>query len=225
MLSRLRLSPLRLPLHLYPRFPLPLQRLKSRPSVPQPSLRLTPAQRRQARCVFQRGARQATRTLPRQLLPCPPAAWSCPKPDPARSTRRPMRLKPYPSQALEIWLPAFNAASRSSTAGPLAALAPIPNARREALQDSIRPELAHVPSIRPAPRREATPDQAALPPPEPVPVLAHGPALERPVRAALAAHPVLAALRPQARRLVRSERHPAEAAADDRSTPRPKKAR
>jgi len=136
-----------------------------------------------------------------------------------------MRLNPHPPRELEIRLPAFNAASRSSTAGPPQALALIPNALREALQDSTRPERDRVPSILPAPRRLATPDQAVLPLLALVPVMARGPALERPVRAASAVRPGPAALRPLAKRLVRSERRPAEDAADALNIPRPKKAR
>jgi len=223
MLSGSRLRSLRLPLHPSPRFP--RRKLMSRPSALKPKLRLTPAQRRQLQRVLRRVARPAIRTLHRQRLPCPPAAWSCPKPDPARSTRRPIQSNPCPLRAPGIWPPAFNAASRSSTAGLLAALALIPSARREALQDNTRPEQVRVPSILPGLHREDTPDQVALSPPVHGPALAHGPASERPVRAASAARPVLAALRPPARRLVRSERRPAEAAADARSTQRPKRAR
>jgi hypothetical protein len=212
-----------LPYHPSLRFP--HRKLKSRPSALKLKLRLMPARRQQARHVSRRAALQATRTPHRQPLPCLPAAWLCPKPGLARSIRRPIQLHPHPPQALEIRPPAFNAASRSSTAGPLEALALIPNALREALQDSIRPERARVPSILPALHREATPDQVVLPLLAPAPVMARGPALERPVPADSAARHVLAALRPPARRLVRSERRPAEAEVDARSTPRPKKAR
>jgi hypothetical protein len=221
MLSRSRLNPPRLLLPPSPRSP--HRKLKSLPSTLK--LRLTPAWRQQARRVFRRVARQATRTPRRQPLPCPPAAWSCPKPGPAQSTKRPTRLKPHPPQAPGIKPQAFNAASRSSTVGLPEAPALIHNGLREALQDSTRPERARVPSILPAPRREAMPDLVALPFLAPVPVLAHGPALERPVQAASEVRPAPEALRPPARRLVRSERRPAEAAADARSIPRPKKAR
>ena len=223
MLSGSRLRPLRLPLHPSPRFP--RRKLKSRPSALKPKLRLTPAQRLQLQRVLRRVARPATRTLRRQPLPCPPAAWSCPKPDPARSIRRPIQSNPRPPREQVIRPLAFNAASQSSTAGPLLALALIPSARQEVPQDNTLPEPVRVPSILLAPLQEATLDQVALPLQAPAPVMARGPALEHPVRAALVAHPVLAALRPPARRLVRNERRPAEAAADARSTPRPKKVR
>ena len=222
MLNRSRLSPLRLPLLLSPRFP--HRKPKSHPLVLKPKLRSTPTQYQRVLRVFRRVARPDTLTLPRQHLPCPPAAWSCHKPAPARSTRRPIRLQPNLPPAPGIWPPAFNAASRSSTVGPLRALALIPSAHRAVLQDSIRPVPARGPSILPAPLREVTPDQVALQLPAHALVIARGPALERPVQAALVAHPVLAVLRPPARRLVRSERRPAEAAAVARSTQRPKKA-
>jgi hypothetical protein len=70
------------------------------------------------------------------------------------------------------------------------------------------------------------PDLADLVPvaPERVPALAHGPALDRPVRVALVVLLVLAAHHPRVKHRARSVPLPAEAVADARSTPRPKKA-
>jgi hypothetical protein len=88
---------------------------------------------------------------------------------------------------------------------------------------------ARAPSIPHALLLAATPELVDPEQPEDrehVPALAHALALERPVRAASADHPVQAELHLRAAKLprVRHAHHP-EAAVDARSTPRPKKAR
>jgi hypothetical protein len=208
--------------------PPPPYRRKAR----QPSLKNLKPRRLPIRPLSRRTALKVIRTLHRQRLLCLRVAWSCRRLDRVRFTRHPSLPRPRLQQREPAtWpaAPAFNAASRSSTAGPLADPAVIRNARlRERLRQRRANSLAaRGPSIQRAQRRAAMPDPADPVPvgPERVPALAHGLVLvDHPVRVALAVHLVPAAHRQPAKHRVRSVPLRAEAAADGRSIPRPKKA-
>ena len=167
----------------------------------------------------------------------PPAVWSCPRPAPARFTRRPFWLPTSLCQAPETRPPAlaFSAASPSLIAGPAAAravvraairnapLARVPDPQANSDPPASSPAV-HGPSTQPAPPLAATlvrPDQAQAR----VQALARVPAwVDRPVQALARVLAPVAQLRPPVRRHVRSAPQTNAPAAAPRSTPRPRKA-
>jgi hypothetical protein len=168
---------------------------------------------RMPRCI----APWATPTLLRPQPPCRRAAWSCPKPDLARFTRRPRWFPSCTLRRPATWLAAFSAASPSLIAAPRALRAATFSAPPAAHQGSILAAPVRVPSILPAPAPALT---LAPERPEHVPALAHALALDHP---APAARLVRVALRPPAKRRVRSV-HQRAAVVDVPSTPRRRKA-
>jgi hypothetical protein len=207
------------PPHLLRLSPLPMQpRLPSSPphrllKNQCPRLQLNP---RQLLRVVRRVAPRGTRKLRRLPVRCPPAAWSCLKPDPARSTPRLPWIQTHPSRLLE----ACSAENQSLTADPQAA--PAATSAPEALPRPANSPADRVPSIPPAARPAVLPE--TVPAQAHVPVSARVPALRLALAASAARVPAQAALRPPAKRPVRSAPLPAVAAAA-RSTPKPKKAR
>jgi hypothetical protein len=169
------------------------------------------------------------------LTPHPPpqpyrlAAWSCPRPVRAPSTRRLMCLPqpPLRQPATRQLAQAFSVASPSSIAtGPRALPAAIPSARLGALRVPPASSLAaRAPSILRAPPPAATPEQVL--PAHPVLVLVLPRVLVLLlVRAVLAALHVRAVPRHQPARLrARPALHPEAVADAPSSIPRPKKAR
>jgi hypothetical protein len=216
------------PSHPWPRRPNPSRqqhRRFMRRQLRHRSNRRTPAARPVQLLPRRRIASLATPTLHRLLPACLPGVSSCPKPARVRFTRHPWWLRLHLSPAPAIRRPEFRAADRSSTAGPLAALAATSSALPEALPDRARFPAVPVPSIPPAPRLAVTPEPVVLGLPERAPALALVPDPGRLVPAALALVPALVALRRRpAKRRARSVPLP-EAVADARSIPRPKKAR
>jgi hypothetical protein len=159
----------------------------------------------------------ATHTLLRPLPPCRRAAWSCPKPGLARSTRRPRWFQSCTPRRPVTWLAAFSAASQSSIAAPRAVRAALSSALPAAHQVSILAAPVRVPSILPAPAPALT---LAPERPEHVPALAHALALDHP---APAVRLVRVELHPPAKLRVRSV-HQRAAVVDVLSTPRRRKA-
>jgi len=159
---------------------------------------------------------------------CPRGGWSCPTPVPGQSIRR-LLLSMHPQRRARVLPPAsFSAASPSSTASPLEqpARAATPSAPHSARPEHLVSSPAdRDPSTPHAPPRAAMPVPAVQALPEHVPALALVPALpaDHHVPASAAHAPGLADPRQPARLRARSA-HPPEAAADARSTPRPKKA-
>ena len=167
--------------------------LASAPEILAPDLEA--ARNRQARPLppRHRVAVRAMRILRRPLPLCLPAAWSCPKPARAQSTKRPLSLPPLPCPEPATRQPALesSAASPSSTeTGLLPAQAVIRSAPPAALpRPAVNSPVDPAPSIPPAPLPAVTPEPALPVHPALVPALPRAQALERPVPAASAALP------------------------------------
>jgi len=141
-------------------------------------LKLSP-QRLPLPLMLRRIAPRVTPTSLRPLPLCRRAAWSCPKPGLARSTRRPRWFPPCTLRLPETWLAAFSAASPSLTVAPPALPAATSSAPLAALLGSILQAQVRGPSILPAPEPAVMPVLAEQALPARVPASEHGPALAR----------------------------------------------